>query len=346
MAIYADKIVDGEVIPKKRGAFVHNATGSSIAAGSLVYLSGWSETYQRFLITKADADVSGAAAAYILRDAIANGADGKAYKTHRLQGQNTNGATVSDPVYLDTTAGGWTLTAPSAANAVVQLVGRVAVVSATVGVIEFNLETSAVLPTPIIGSQLNLVVTQILGQHKVSASNAVYTKDSLYSASSVNSTAAPGTAVDFPRNVVVRLTPSTGSSGLYSGGSIVIVGSDIAGAAASEAFAVTALNTISQGIAGSVCFASIGTISHSNVTVHTASSSASNALSLHIGVGNIVALPNSASGTGAVAYAWIGTAAQPGSFTVQTGAVPVAGVSFSNALSAGSNVMIVRNLSK
>lgn len=122
-------------------AVVRNETGSTIAAGSLVYISGWNETEGAFLITKADADAAGRKADFILRDAIATATTGVAYKTHRLTGQNTSAANaVGDPVYLDTTAGGWTLTAPSGADDTVQQVGVVAVDHASTGVIEFFID--------------------------------------------------------------------------------------------------------------------------------------------------------------------------------------------------------------
>ena len=72
---------------------------------------------------------------------LANNTNGLAYKTFRLTGQNVGGAE-GDPVYLSTTAGGWTLTAPTGADDINQVVGRVAVVSATVGVVEFDLESN------------------------------------------------------------------------------------------------------------------------------------------------------------------------------------------------------------
>ena len=126
-----------------RGLPLRNATGSTLAAGALVYVSGWAETYKRMLVTLADADVVARGnAIFIIRHAILNNQNGKGWKTHRLQSVNTSSGSVSDPVYLSTTAGGWTLTAPSAAGGQDQIVGRIAVDSATVGVIEFNLELS------------------------------------------------------------------------------------------------------------------------------------------------------------------------------------------------------------
>ncbi len=127
-----------------RGLPVWNATGSTLAQGALIYVSGWSETYKKFLVTLADADVIGRGnALFIVRNAILNGQAGVGWKTMRLAALNTSSGSVSDPVYLSATAGGWTLTAPSAAGGSDQVVGRIAVDSATLGEIEFNLELSA-----------------------------------------------------------------------------------------------------------------------------------------------------------------------------------------------------------
>ena len=126
-----------------RGLRIWNATGATIAAGALVYVSGWSQTFKRWLVTLADADVIARGnAIFIVRHAILKTQGGVGWKTHRLQGVDTDAGSVSDPVYLSATAGGWTLTAPSVAGGQDQIVGRIAVDSATVGEIEFNLELS------------------------------------------------------------------------------------------------------------------------------------------------------------------------------------------------------------
>jgi len=117
---------------------VRNETGGTLAEGTLVYFSGWSEAESRFLVSKAQASaLNPRLAQFIIRTAILNNANGQAFKTHRLLLQNTLGSTVGAAVYLSATvAGAYTLTAPSFAK---QLVGRVAVVSATIGEIEFFL---------------------------------------------------------------------------------------------------------------------------------------------------------------------------------------------------------------
>jgi hypothetical protein len=140
------KAYDRRKEPKSRaqlfgGRRIRNATGSTLAEGALVYVSGWSETYKRFLVTLADADVSGRTnALFIVRNPILNGQNGVGWKTYRLQSLNTSAGSVSDPVYLSATAGGWTLTAPYAAGGVNQIVGRIAVDDATVGEVEFDLQ--------------------------------------------------------------------------------------------------------------------------------------------------------------------------------------------------------------
>lgn len=115
--------------------------GGALSVGDLVYVSGWSETHLRHLVTKADSDAATPAkrATYIIGTAISNNANGVASRSLRLTGLNTNAGNVSDPVYLSATAGGWTLTPPTAAANRVQIVGRIAVKSGTVGEIEFNL---------------------------------------------------------------------------------------------------------------------------------------------------------------------------------------------------------------
>lgn len=141
------KAFDRRMEPKSRaqifrGLPIRNDTGSTITAGQMVYVSSWSETYKRFQVTLADANAAGRTRAqYIVRNQITDGQNGVGWKTYRLQTVDTSAASaVGDPVYLSGTAGGWTLTAPSASNGVDQVVGRVAVDSASVGEIEFNLE--------------------------------------------------------------------------------------------------------------------------------------------------------------------------------------------------------------
>jgi hypothetical protein len=121
------------------GLMVRNATGSTIAANALVYICGYTETsggiVRKQKVCLADADVAGARAMFIMPRSLTTATNGEAWKKKRVTSVNTLGSTVGNPVYLSQTAGSWTLTAPPSK----QVVGRVAVVSATIGEIEFNL---------------------------------------------------------------------------------------------------------------------------------------------------------------------------------------------------------------
>lgn len=140
MAIQTFTLDPNAAAPEDAPVNIRNETGGALAAGDLIYLSGWSETSTRRLVAKADADALGAHAVLVMRASLADVTNGQAYRTFRTAAdRNTVGSTVGVPVYLDTvTPGGFTLTAPTGASALRQIVGRVAVVSATVGVIEFD----------------------------------------------------------------------------------------------------------------------------------------------------------------------------------------------------------------
>lgn len=118
---------------------VINKSGSSIAAGKLVYISGFDATAKLPKITLADNSAYNKPAQFITTVAIANNSIGIVYEKITILGQNTNSASaVGDPVYLGT-SGAWTLTAPTGANTIVQIIGYVTVKSATVGQILFLL---------------------------------------------------------------------------------------------------------------------------------------------------------------------------------------------------------------
>jgi len=110
-----------------------------IAANDIVYVSGSSGTSR--LVLPADADaIATMRNLYYAKAAIVAGASGYVYKRGLMTAQNTNAATVGDPVYADTTtAGGWTLTKPSGAADIIVEIGIVTVKSSTVGVIDVDI---------------------------------------------------------------------------------------------------------------------------------------------------------------------------------------------------------------
>src|SRR5579864_3137258 len=124
------------VSPDNMGLTVWNATGSTITAGQLVYVSTWHAgppAMPQVALATANTQTGNSRAEWVAIANILNGASGLVGRHFSLAAQNTNAATVGDPVYLDsTTAGGYILTTQPIAG-MVQVVGRVAVKSASVG---------------------------------------------------------------------------------------------------------------------------------------------------------------------------------------------------------------------
>ncbi len=122
---------------------VRNNSGSTIAINSLIYVTGtYSDGTDSYpTIAKADSSVSLGSnfeAMGILSSSVDNNADGTALLSLEVGGLDTSGSTVGNPVYLSTTAGGWTLTKPTSLE-YIQVVGRVSVVHASTGRIVFDL---------------------------------------------------------------------------------------------------------------------------------------------------------------------------------------------------------------
>ena len=115
----------------------------TVAAGDLVYLSGWDATSGLPTIDFADADAPEKAATYVCDAAILTTASGTVSKLLLSAATlNTNSfSAIGSSVYLSTTAttgNTWT-TAPTGADVIQQVVGKVVVKSATVGQIQFDL---------------------------------------------------------------------------------------------------------------------------------------------------------------------------------------------------------------
>jgi hypothetical protein len=123
---------------------IYNGTGGAFAANDLLYIDGWNAANSKFTASKADAD-AGKPAMFIATGAIADMATGTIQDrfTSAANLDTSAAAAVGDPVYLSTTAGGWTLTGPAGSTARRQVIGRVVVKHASTGQIEFytGLET-------------------------------------------------------------------------------------------------------------------------------------------------------------------------------------------------------------
>lgn len=121
------------------GLNVINKTGSDIAANKLVAVTGFDVTSGRPKVVLADSDLAAHSDIYVVPAAIANGAEGVAYKGALSSVDiDTSGATAAgDPVYLSGTAGGFVHTSDS--TKAVHPVGFVVVKSSTVGQIFWSI---------------------------------------------------------------------------------------------------------------------------------------------------------------------------------------------------------------
>ena len=122
---------------------VYNSTGSTLTAGTLVYLKDSTtvsgETFPNAIkaISTSNTATTYFAQACIEAD-ISNNNAGTAALFVQRTGINTSSAAVGDPVYLDTSAGGYTFTRPTGGN-LVQVVGVVVEDHASTGKINFFL---------------------------------------------------------------------------------------------------------------------------------------------------------------------------------------------------------------
>jgi hypothetical protein len=137
LAYLGGQTATGVIAPQRIGLPVDNSTGGSLAAGTLVYVSGYDAATGAPQITKADADSR--QAEYILNAAIANGAAGVAYRGYTLGSLDTSGSSVGDPIYLSSTAGSWSASAMTGAAQISQKVGVVVTSHASTGSIQFLL---------------------------------------------------------------------------------------------------------------------------------------------------------------------------------------------------------------
>lgn len=127
---------------KFNGIRVYNETGSSIAADKLVAVGVTFDVTKNLPnVVLADADVATHTNIYVTLNAIADATEGYVFKGGKSAANlDTSGATtVGDPLYLSTTAGAFTSTAPTGADDRVLPVGWSTVKSSTVGQIHWHI---------------------------------------------------------------------------------------------------------------------------------------------------------------------------------------------------------------
>lgn len=217
---------------KLNGVPVINKTGSSIGADKLVAIVGYDTTSQLPKVVLADADVATHVDVYVTREAIADNAKGNVFKGGRSDDNlNTNSASAAgDPVYLSTTAGAFTHTAPTGGDDKVLPVGWVVTKSATVGTIHWHIgELEKVSDTAL---QSSMTITKPVGavaNEVVSAANIITAAESgttffLNSATEFAST-LPAPSAGLRYDFVVTAAPSGASYTVVTeGGCQVLAG--------------------------------------------------------------------------------------------------------------------------
>jgi trimeric autotransporter adhesin len=119
-------------------ALVYNGTGSTIAKGSVVAVSGVQGQRPSVVLADADSEVLSAPTLGIAAEAIANGSEGFICTFGLVRGIDTSAFTAGAPIYLSQTAGQFTATRPSAPAHTVAL-GWVIKVNASSGEVFVNI---------------------------------------------------------------------------------------------------------------------------------------------------------------------------------------------------------------
>ncbi len=119
-------------------ARVYNGTGSTIAKGSVVAVSGAQGQRPSVVLADADSEALSAPTLGIAAEAIANGAEGFVCTFGLVRGLNTSAFTAGAPIYLSSTAGAFTATKPVAPQHIVAL-GWVISVNASSGEVFVNI---------------------------------------------------------------------------------------------------------------------------------------------------------------------------------------------------------------
>jgi hypothetical protein len=132
---------DGSVIRLARDlvVLVRNTSGSSIAKGQVVNFTGATGSVPN--VALADADTFGLHAEGIMQETVANNGYGLMQVRGNLAGLNTSTLTEGAKIYLSSTAGAYTTTAP-ALPATLQELGTVVRQHATQGSIEIDVQTA------------------------------------------------------------------------------------------------------------------------------------------------------------------------------------------------------------
>jgi hypothetical protein len=201
-------------------------SAGALSKGDLLHITGYNVANDVFTVEKADADTSGKPAQLIASEDNAGAETSLASDIEELTGLDTNSGEVGDPVYLDAmTAGSWTLTGPTGADQLKQIVGRIKVKSATVGKIVFNtakaeivalgssaLQPDSVTKTKLAGgfSQISLLAGGAAGDHVIAG---IAVGDELVKVLHISTAASVATIADLTSEFTVAAGKITNAEG-------------------------------------------------------------------------------------------------------------------------------------
>ena len=114
-AFVQQELLSGTANAKNLEVYVRNQTGSTIPAGSIVYINGATGNRPTITLAQANNDANSAQTFGFVKTAIANNGTGYVIVRGELENINTSALTEGVQLYLSpTTAGTWTTTKPSA----------------------------------------------------------------------------------------------------------------------------------------------------------------------------------------------------------------------------------------
>lgn len=207
-------------------ALVYNGTGSTIANGKVVAVSGAQGQRPSVVLADASGESSSAPTLGISTQSIANGTEGFICTFGLVRGINTSGFTAGAPIYLSTTAGEFTATRPSAPDHTVFL-GWVIKVNASSGEIFVNINNGWELD-----ELHNVLITdpqngQVLAYNSTTGVWENETLDALptQTGNSGKFLTTNGTTASWSSSLVTGLTAGTGISVSSSTGSVTVTNS-------------------------------------------------------------------------------------------------------------------------
>jgi hypothetical protein len=196
------------------------------------------------------------------------------------------------------------------------------------GKLHGGIRTENIKPPGLDPAALYVLLPYQLGQPQVASSNnaATFQGSNLLTATSIGSTtSASGTQPDLPRNIRYQVTISGDATGMISAGTISVAGLNVANGAITETIALSAIASATS-VEGTKVFASLNAsaITVSGYLLATASSTRSNSISVYLGWGARIGLPNSVQSSGtkcipAVYFESTNAVSRDTAYTVHTG---------------------------